>query len=282
MLKQGEFRETSCRICYDRRTNLYYALPKGLLWRCENCRAVFFEPAPPASEICYHKDWQFEPRVETKRKNFKRWLSAIQRLGPPPKKLLDAGCGMGFFLEEAMAMGYEGFGIERAEEVRPQLRPDIASRVWFGDFLSWRGDEFFDIVVLLDSLEHFPQCGEAFRKAVSLLKPGGLLVINTPNPDSLWARLMGRFWTHWHTPDHYCFLSPATLRWLAAQSGLSVLMSASTFKCVTVNYMLARLNRFNPRIGKVLDIVTGPIRAVYPEMPVWLPTMETFWVARKH
>jgi SAM-dependent methyltransferase len=57
---------------------------------------------------------------------------------------------------------------------------------------------------------------------VRLLRPGGLLVISLPNPDSLEARLLGPYWLGWDLPRHLNLFRPALLNQYLLRLGLRV------------------------------------------------------------
>ena len=69
-------------------------------------------------------------------------------------------------------------------------------KLHLGELLSYPEKELFDVVTMLDLVEHLPNPREALEKARRLLKPGGILVVVTPNVDSFAARLA-------HRPDFH-------------------------------------------------------------------------------
>jgi hypothetical protein len=71
-------------------------------------------------------------------------------------------------------------------------------------------------------LEHTPDPKHQIGMATKLLRPGGMLMIEVPNPDSVWGRLLGRFWLPWFQPQHLHFLSVDALRHALEAAGLQV------------------------------------------------------------
>jgi SAM-dependent methyltransferase len=70
----------------------------------------------------------------------------------------------------------------------------------------------FDIITAWHSLEHAPDPLAALRWLNSLLKPGGLLVVEVPNCESDDALRLGESWDGWKPPFHLWHFAPATLR----------------------------------------------------------------------
>jgi len=64
-------------------------------------------------------------------------------------------------------------------------------------------EDFFDIITMIDFIEHVGAPMSILVKASRLLRPGGQLVILTPNADSLSRRLMGLRWLHYKVEHLY-------------------------------------------------------------------------------
>ncbi len=122
------------------------------------------------------------------RKDIKRILQYTKSEG----KILDIGCALGWFLEDAQKAGLQIYGVEpsytQVEYARKSL-PD--AEIIEGEFSK---DIFpdikFDIITLWSVLEHMLSPVEELQKVHSKLKEGGLLAIRVPNYNSLLARLI--------------------------------------------------------------------------------------------
>lgn len=112
----------------------------------------------------------------------------IARLGlQPPAEILDVGCGDGLFFPQL-----ERFGNVRGIEIDESLlsadgaaRPRIFTRP-LGDpeYAGWK----FDLITALDVIEHMEDDADAVRRMVSMLEPGGRLVVTVPAFMVLWDR----------------------------------------------------------------------------------------------
>lgn len=110
---------------------------------------------------------------------------ALNRLGPPGPgaRLLDIGCGYGYFLEMAAARGYAAYGVDIVKEacVRAAARPGVV-RVFCGDLASADfKPESFDAVTLWDVLMVQADPAEAAARVKDLLKPGGTIAVRDRN-----------------------------------------------------------------------------------------------------
>ncbi|MGL5446988.1 MAG: bifunctional 2-polyprenyl-6-hydroxyphenol methylase/3-demethylubiquinol 3-O-methyltransferase UbiG [Rhabdaerophilum sp.] len=100
--------------------------------------------------------------------------------------LLDIGCGAGLVSEPMARMGFDVSGIDPAEE-NIAVAQDHAAKG--GLSIRYRAttvealpaSELYDVVTLLEVVEHVPDVGAIVAEAVKRLKPGGLLIGSTIN-----------------------------------------------------------------------------------------------------
>ena len=102
------------------------------------------------------------------------------------KRVLDAGCGVGYGSRILMQAGAsEVIGVDLSEEALEVARRQFASpgiRFVREDCESLSGiEENLDVIVALESLEHFQRPERFLRRAAELLEPAGILVCSTPN-----------------------------------------------------------------------------------------------------
>lgn len=132
-------------------------------------------------------------------------------------KLVDFGCGDGSFLALA-AKHFDVIGIElspRFAELARLALPDAPEKIIEGPVTEVAEHALpsasFDVVTQLGYIEHEWRPLDALRAAHRVLKPGGVLVIKTPNYAS-WNRfIMGKDWCGYHTPAHCNYFTPKTL-----------------------------------------------------------------------
>ncbi|MBI3192855.1 MAG: class I SAM-dependent methyltransferase [Ignavibacteriae bacterium] len=198
--------------------------------QCKDCTIVQTTPRPSIEELSrYYPDFYY-PIGDVSTKYFKRYImryqkdkvekiSRFRRNG----KVLDIGCGVGFFLKEASDTGYESEGIELSS-----LAANIGKERWKleivnSDFLSYPySPSTFDIVTLWHVLEHFDQPVKVLQKVNQILKPGGLLVIAVPNIQSIQAKIFRSHWYGVDVPRHLYHFTPASLTSIVEPCGFKV------------------------------------------------------------
>jgi SAM-dependent methyltransferase len=89
-------------------------------------------------------------------------------------------------------------------------------------------DTTFDLVIALHLVEHLPQPERFFAEARRVLRGKGLLMIATPNPKGIGARLMGERWAEWQDESHINLNPPAYWRELIRGNGFIILKDGTT------------------------------------------------------
>ncbi len=111
-----------------------------------------------------------------------RRLRMIQaHASPEGRRVLDVGCGIGFYTRRLQECGAEAYGVDvdpdkvaKAREIVPNVEVAPAEKLPFPD-------DFFDAVLSHEVLEHVDDDRQAVAEAIRVLKPGGRLVIFVPN-----------------------------------------------------------------------------------------------------
>lgn len=139
-----------------------------------------------------------------------------------PGSILDIGCSYGWFLQVAQSRGWTVTGVE-ATDVTAKVARDGGIDVRTGTLEEIGfADASFDVVCLWDVLEHVPQIDGFLAEIRRVLKPGGILALQSPNIASVMARQAGRGWSWLLLPHHVWHFTPATMRSTLEQRGFQV------------------------------------------------------------
>jgi 2-polyprenyl-3-methyl-5-hydroxy-6-metoxy-1,4-benzoquinol methylase len=137
----------------------------------------------------------------------------------PGQRLLDIGCGNGDFLANARDAGWAVAGIDtdpKAVAIAKQRSLDIS----MGGIDLFAGESgCFDAITLSHVLEHLHDPRQFIHAVHRLLKPGGVIFVDTPNIESLGVRRWGRNWRGLETPRHLVLFSQAGLVGLLKAAG---------------------------------------------------------------
>lgn len=143
-------------------------------------------------------------------------------------RLLDVGCGAGNQLAELTAAGWLAEGLEvDAAAVRAARSRGL--KVTEGDLLQTPlAQGAFDAVSMIHVLEHLPQPQRHLIAARRLLRPGGRLVVVTPNAAALGHRFYREHWRGLEPPRHLQIFTPASLSALVRDSGFDLEVSSTS------------------------------------------------------
>ena len=190
--------------------------------RCPSCGGAF-AAVPPGEPARYH---DYLPALTTvlpgaTRNRYAELLASFapwRRTG----RLLDVGCGGGFFVGEAAAAGWEAEGTE-VSAAAVAFAKGRGLRVHHGVLSDGPfRPATFDVLALFEVLEHVPDPGALMAESAALLRPGGFLYATTPNMGSLTRRLLGADWSV-ISRDHVSLHTARTLRVNCARTGLEPL-----------------------------------------------------------
>lgn len=165
-----------------------------------------------------------DPLTEKRYQAILGWLERVGR----GRRVLDIGCGRGYFLVVAEGRGWWGVGLEVSEsglESARQLKKERGSR-----FLLTGGTieqsafsaESFDAITLFEVLEHLRDPMSVLQETHRLLHAGGLLYLTTPNFDGVSRRLLGRRWRV-IADEHLVLFNSRTLRTCLEAAGFRLL-----------------------------------------------------------
>jgi SAM-dependent methyltransferase len=224
-----------CKLCGSRRADHVYTKNGFELVRCTSCGLVYVLNPPMREEIerhysfasGYHTVFRSDSSAES-RAHAARAVDFLRivRSHSPVGRILDVGCSVGFFLERACAEGWSTFGVEISDDTA-ELARGRGLDVFTGTLEEAHfPPSSFDVVTMWDVVEHLQDPVATVAVGASVLKPGGVLVISTPNIGGMFpqlsyhaARWTGS-WPHPEPPSHLFQFSKPTIRRLLEQRGL--------------------------------------------------------------
>jgi len=200
--------------------------------RCAGCRSVYLSPMPLLEEIeaFYQNPAYFEGSEgagyrsytgmhKALAPHFRRRLRRLAQAFPKRGRLLDVGCADGFFLELAHADGWEVCGVEisrpMAEEASQKLGIPIVPSY------QELPERPFDAITLWDVIEHLPEPIVTLIQLRERLRPGGVLMLSTPNAGHWQAVRVPQLWTAYRPPAHLVLFTAESLRLALEKAGLT-------------------------------------------------------------
>ena len=176
-----------------------------------------------------------------------RWLlSKARKANPSARSLLDVGAGSGLLVAEAKCLGFNAIGVEPSHSLvklgRRLYQVDLLEGVFPHPMLS---NHRFDVIFLVDIIEHVSTPLELLRHCAAALAPQGIIILVTPNVGSLVAKLLGQRWWHFR-PAHVGYFSHSSLLKATERAGLTVVEHFSAKWFFRVRYLAERLESYLP------------------------------------
>jgi len=215
----------ACQLCG--RTGLErYSVPGVASYLlCRGCRLFQYGPVTGAES-------DHEPHIHTfyERKHEHKLRTAIVRLNRiaplianDSVRLLDVGCGTGAILEAAKMRGWHASGVDVSERIVQHCREKgCDSHVVVGHELPFE-DGSFDVVTAWSVIEHVADVRASLAEWRRLLRPGGVLVVDTSDALCWKVRLLGARYRRFWSPHHSYVFTPENLGRLMEQAGFELL-----------------------------------------------------------
>lgn len=196
------------------------------MWHCPACDLFQKGQLPDVSayDLPYHAI--YEPyrrrKLRTALVRLNRVARFLDRDWSRPK-LLDVGCSLGATIEAGARLGWDSYGVDISEDAIDYCRNRGLRCV------STRGielpypDETFHVVTAWHVIEHVANVAETLAEWRRVLKPGGLLVMETPDTTCLKVRLLGRRYRRYWKAEHIYAFQRTNFEPFVQRAGLQIL-----------------------------------------------------------
>jgi 2-polyprenyl-3-methyl-5-hydroxy-6-metoxy-1,4-benzoquinol methylase len=241
----------NCIVCRESQSALFTVKNGHAIFFCTRCGLLFVHPTPQSADI-YSADYftgathgygyvNYDEDKEPMVPAFKTYLRLIADVLQNKGKLLDVGAATGFFVKLARDAGFDASGVEISDHAASVGRKNGLA-IATGTLEDVTGA--FDCITMLDLIEHVPDPRGELRLARARLASGGVLVINTPDAGSLFARVMGKRWHLIVPPEHVYYFNRDNLARLLDEEGFDVSFVTTIGKAFTLKYVFKMLHKW--------------------------------------
>jgi len=267
-----------CPLCNSSKISLYLKCTDHLISKeefdlisCSECGLVFTREYPDEQDIgrYYETDDYISHNDKAEGVLNKVYIVARKLMLRRKKKIvenatgykkgriLDIGCGTGYFPGTMKKGGWDATGIEPNEKAR-----DFGTRRFSIDVLSPERiaglpDGSFDAVTMWHVLEHLYDPFDYADEIHRLLKPGGIFLAAVPNCISYDAKYYGKFWAAYDVPRHIWHFTPDTFRIFADKTGFRISGIRTLFPDVFYISILSEKHK-----GKKMYFLSGLIKGM--------------------
>lgn len=206
------------------------------VFRCSDCGFIFTNDYPPESEIgSYYKSEEYISHSDTDsgliNKLYhlaraimlrRKWRILKSQTRLSNGKLLDIGCGTGYFPHYMSKKGWLVSGIEKDEKARNFATSRLNIEVFNSDKIFHLDEKAYDCITLWHVLEHFHDPDSVIKAAGMALKESGIIVIALPNNRSYDSIHYSDKWAAWDVPRHLWHFNPETIKLFLKKHGMGI------------------------------------------------------------
>jgi 2-polyprenyl-3-methyl-5-hydroxy-6-metoxy-1,4-benzoquinol methylase len=269
-----------CPVCGEPAATPYFGKRELQLVRCVRCSMIYANPVPVemATGNFYDRaggEYLTPEKIESDYADvrFERELKLF-RSHCPRGAVLDVGCSSGGFLYQLKKRFPDDYTVLGTDVSTDPLAhaAKMGVPVVNGAFLTQSFAEKFDAVTFWAVMEHLSDPKAFLKKAASILKPGGVCFVLTPNMSSLAARLLGAKYRYIF-PEHLNYFTPQTMRKFVEPEFSVATMKSTHFNPLVIWHDFRGGQREIPRAERVklLKRTTGykqsrllfPVRLAY-------------------
>lgn len=231
-----------CPVCDSLDFKLYttakdYSISKEnfSIDECKNCSLVFTNPVPNKEEIGkYYQSENYISHTDIKKGIINGLYHAVRKYtlnkkvalikqlnGNKIGKLLDIGCGTGYFLEQARKKKWTIAGFEPDEIARKIANDKLENKIV--EKLEKVNSDNFNVITLWHVLEHIHELEYTITKIKSLLVKNGTIIIAVPNIESWDAKYYKEKWAALDVPRHLYHFSKKSMIQFAKKNNLELI-----------------------------------------------------------
>ncbi len=224
----------ACPFCGSDRREFPFRLQQPYnVVRCKECGLNYLYPRLIESAMqeayrqssyyeggaCGYADASYTEQESALRATFKSFLHNLSGRGLVGGDLLEIGCGYGYLLDEARSFFQRRTGTEFSPQ-GAEIARETGAEVFVGGVEQIQPDAKFDCIIATQVIEHIYEPLSFVKQLVGRTKPGGYIVLATPDIGGALRKLMRRRWPSFKVPEHVLYFNYVTLSSLMYRAGL--------------------------------------------------------------
>lgn len=262
-----------CPVCLSREVSTLTQIRGWVVRACARCKCRYLGNFPSDEELeALYNDQYFSSGRDSEhgyasrdltpaaRRTNERRLATLRRHLPSNARILEIGAGNGLFGQTA-AREFEYVGIDLCDEAVRSARVQGLEvyRASLSQFVNT--GPAFDAVTLFHVFEHLADPHDALATLAELLRPGGILVLITPDTESLLCAISGDRWVSYKFPEHLILYSRSALIELLEHSGFEIVSASGDYEYCDHPFLISRLDALHP----IAAAAARPILALLPD-----------------
>jgi 2-polyprenyl-3-methyl-5-hydroxy-6-metoxy-1,4-benzoquinol methylase len=224
-------------------TDAHYGQTSAI-YRCSSCGFLQCNDLPEV--LSYYEQLEDQAYEQGRKERTLQAEALVKQLGKHIEKgtLLDVGAGSGILVEAAIQAGYKAEGVEPSAWLQQQAEK-LQLPVKKGILNDLAEEARFDVITLIDVIEHVVDPVGLMKEIASRLTINGYAMVVTPDCSSFFATILGRKWWHYRVA-HIGYFNKATLENACRTSRLEVVTLKRPGWFFTMDYLWVRVMNYFP------------------------------------
>ncbi|MEC9094726.1 MAG: class I SAM-dependent methyltransferase [Planctomycetota bacterium] len=219
--------ELPCQLCGEKGLAKFEIKGSSTLWLCSHCELYQYGKivTEAAYESSYHKGYEKHraKKIRTARVRLNRIQPLLGKTGSGVPRILDVGCSIGATLEAAKLFKWEAQGVDVSGDAVDYCCSKGLDVKKVGGFELPFDDHTFDVVVNWHVIEHVADVRQTLTEWCRVLKPGGILFVETPDAASPKVRKLGTAYRKFWAPEHTYTFTYDNLGKFLGEAGLEII-----------------------------------------------------------
>ncbi len=221
---EASSKQHACQLCGRGPLDEFVVPGQSVLRRCTDCE--LYQHGKPVDDSNYAAGYHvgYDRHRPQKLRTAALRLNRIAALVDCDKpKMLDIGCSVGCTVEAAARRGWDSYGVDLSRDAVAYCRDRGLTATTCGGVTLPFARETFDVVTSWHVIEHVTDVRETLAEWRRVLKPGGILALETPDAACPKVRRLGAKYRKFWPAEHLYTFTPGNLHQFVEQAGFEVL-----------------------------------------------------------
>ena len=280
----------NCTICNCINIEVKFIKNGYNILHCNDCNHHFtgYQPTQKEIKLIYSDDYFFNGGAGyndytlEKEMLIKRGEYYADKMSKymNPGKVLDIGSAAGFLLKGFENKNWKGTGIEPNHTMVEYGKQNLGLNLIRGTIETVELKDKFDLILLIQVAAHIYDLDSSLNRITGLLNPGGHVLIETWDKDSLTAKLFGQYWHEYSPPSTLNYFSKKTLKFFMNQHDFSFLNQGIPRKSIHSRHAKSLISHTLSE-SKGLKWIAAITRLIPDNMIIPYPSEDLFWALFK-
>jgi len=257
-----------CPACASRSNEWAFVVDGFPHLRCRDCQTLFVSPLPtPEAVQATYLDPSYHGNVELSEDRMRQEARARAHIVAERgcRRVLEIGCGAGFFVEALLELGIEAEGVDPGPQAKRAAERGLPIHpIWLEEL---EPTDLYDGIAMFELLEHLPDPMDALDWSRRWTRKGATLAFSTPSASGLAARVLGRRFPMLCPPNHLEVFTRRGVQALLVRSGFEAFrwdsfsnLDAATLQRGFQRFFLGQSKPARAIAGGLASMARSPVR----------------------